>query len=197
MALHLVDRRPDRVQTALGVIKDASEEALVELRSLIGVLRDEADAAPRAPTATLDSIDDLVERGALAGLTIRKNVVGEVAPLPAAVDLAAFRIIQEAVTNVVRHASASRVEISLDFRDADELCVQVDDDGAGGAEAERGLGTPWTQGDGNGLRGMQERATALGGTLSLGRAAIGGVSIRANLPLSGVGGPTSHAGSGR
>jgi signal transduction histidine kinase len=183
VALHLVDRRPDQVETALGVIKDASKEALVEMRSLVGVLRDETDRAPRAPTAMLDSLDDLVERSELAGLTIRTHVVGEVVHLPAAVDLAAFRIIQEAVTNVVRHAGARHAEITIDYR-SDELRVQVDDDGVGPPKGgEPVLDTVWTEGAGSGLRGMQERAVALGGTLTLGRATAGGVRVLAVFPL--------------
>ena len=116
VALHLVDRRPEQAQTALVAIKDASKEALVELRALVGVLRDETEAAPRAPASMLASLDGLVERSGHAGLTVRKVVDGDVRPLPAAVELAAFRIIQEAITNVVRHSGARHADIRARLR---------------------------------------------------------------------------------
>jgi signal transduction histidine kinase len=182
VALHLVDRRPDQVETALAVIKDASKEALVELRSLVGVLRDEEEGAPRTPTAMLDSLDDLVERSALAGLRVRKRVLGEVKPLPAAVELAAFRIVQEAVTNVIRHAAAANAEIVLEYG-AEELAVQVDDDGVGGLGIHSDADGEWLTGAGSGLRGMRERASILGGSLTVGVSGAGGVRVRAVLPL--------------
>ena len=183
VALHLVERRPDQVETALGVIKEASKEALVELRSLVGVLRDEAEGAPRSPTAMLGSLPDLVERSALAGLDLRTRVDGDVQPLPTAVELAAFRIIQEAVTNVIRHAGAARAEVRLGYR-PDVLVVEIDDDGDGAGVVAGGAEPGWPEPTGSGLRGMHERAAALGGTLTVGRATTGGVLIRATLPLS-------------
>jgi signal transduction histidine kinase len=170
------------VQTALAVIKDASKEALVELRSLVGVLRDEADVAPRTPTATLDSLDDLVERSALAGREVNVTVVGDVVALPAAVELAAFRIVQEAVTNVIRHASAHHAEIVLDYGSS-ALAVQIDDDGVGGLGNSDDPDDLWSSGTGSGLRGMRERANILGGSLRVGSAPLGGVRIRAVLPV--------------
>ncbi len=178
VALHLVDRNPEQVQTALATIKDASKEALAELRSLVGVLRDEADTAPRAPTTTLSSLDELVERVRHAGLTLRKTTSGEVRTLPTAVELAAVRIVQEAITNVVRHADADEAELRLDYG-SDMLTVQVDDDGSGGRRLE-------TLAEGSGLRGMRERATALGGTLSVEAAPAGGLRITARLPVEGA-----------
>jgi signal transduction histidine kinase len=175
VALHLVDRRPEQAQTALVAIKDASKEALTELRSLVGVLRDEAEAAPRAPAAMLGSLDGLVERSGHAGLTVRKVVDGEVRPLPAAVELAGFRIVQEAITNVVRHSGARHATIRLGYT-ADSLTVQVDDDGPGAAR-------PGSFEEGSGIRGMRERAAALGGVLRLGTSASGGLLVRAELPL--------------
>jgi signal transduction histidine kinase len=124
VALHLVDRRPEQAQTALAAIKDASKEALVELRALVGVLRDEAEAAPRAPASTLSSLDALVERSGHAGLSVRRLVGGDVRPLPASVELAAFRIVQEAITHVVRHSGARHADVRLDYG-ADVLSVQV------------------------------------------------------------------------
>jgi signal transduction histidine kinase len=175
VALHLVDRRPEQAQTALMAIKDASKEALVELRALVGVLRDETEAAPRFPASMLDSLDDLVERSAHAGLTVHKVVEGDVRRLPAAVELAAFRIVQEAITNVVRHSGAQQADVHLDYG-ADVLSVRVDDAGGAGKRAH-------TLEPGSGLRGMNERATALGGSLTVGTSPAGGVRIEAVLPV--------------
>ncbi|MCW2799181.1 MAG: hypothetical protein JWQ70_653 [Aeromicrobium sp.] len=171
VALHIVDRRPEQAETALQAIKDASKEALVELRSLVGILRDDGEAAPREPTGTLASLDDLVERSGHAGLAVTKTVEGEARPLASSVELAALRIIQEAITNVVRHSGASRAVITLGYADQD-LTVTVEDDG-------RGL----TTGDGTGIAGMRERAEALGGTLTVGGARPKGVRVRAVLPI--------------
>ncbi|MGH3425016.1 MAG: sensor histidine kinase [Nocardioidaceae bacterium] len=177
VALHLVDRKPEQTQTALAAIKDASREALTELRSLVGVLRDEAEGAPRDPAATLRSLDDLIERSGYAGLTVRKRVEGRERPLPSAVELAAFRIIQEAITNVVRHAAADTATVTLDYRE-EELVVTIEDDGRGtrGA-AEAAVGS--------GIRGMRERASALGGTLDVSDVPGTGARVRAALPLGG------------
>lgn len=174
VALHLLDRRPEQVEAALVAIKDASKEGLTELRSLVDVLRDQAQAAPRGPTSMLDSLDDLVERSAHAGLTVRKRVDGEVRPLPAAVSLAAFRIVQEAITNVVRHSGAEHADVLLGYGE-DVLTVQVDDDGRGGPQVQHFDG-------GSGVRGMHERAAALDGTLTVDASPKGGVRVRATLP---------------
>ncbi len=175
VALHLVDRKPEQAQTALAAIKDASKEALVELRALVGVLRDEASAAPRAPASMLGSLDGLVERSAHAGLVVRKVVDGTVRPLPAAVELAAFRIVQEAITNVVRHSGARHADIHLEYG-PHTLAVAVTDDGSGGMHAA-------TLDDGSGIRGMRERCAALGGTLTVQAAPSGGLRIHATLPM--------------
>ncbi|MBA3719282.1 MAG: sensor histidine kinase [Nocardioidaceae bacterium] len=175
VALHLVDRKPEQARTALAAIKGASKEALVELRSLVGVLRDETEAAPRSPVSMLESLDDLADRSAHAGLSVRRVVTGTDRPLPAAVQLAAFRIIQEAITNVVRHSGARNAVVRLDYGDA-VLTVQVDDDGSGGASAH-------DLEPGSGLRGMHERAAALGGTLEVLPATSGGLRVEAELPI--------------
>jgi signal transduction histidine kinase len=175
VALHIVDRRPEQAQTALEAIKDASKEALVELRSLVGVLRAEADIAPLQPSGTLATLDDMVQRSSHAGLAVRKSETGLVRPLPAAVELAAVRIVQEAVTNVVRHSSAETAEVTLRY-EPDRLEIVVEDDG-------RGLGGSATSG--TGLVGMRERAQALGGSLDVSEGTRGGVRVRALLPLRG------------
>jgi len=178
VALHLVDRRPEQAQTALAAIKDASKEALVELRALVGVLRDEAEAAPRSPASTLSSLDALLERSGHTGLTVRKQVGGDVGPLPASVELAAFRIVQEAITNIVRHSGARHADVRLDYGTR-VLTVQVTDDGIGGTR----IGSLQ---EGSGIRGMRERAAALGGTLTLEASGSGGMLLRARLPLGGA-----------
>lgn len=176
VALHLADRRPEQLTPALEAIKAASKEALVELRSLVGLLRDETAPAPRAPTATLRGLGDLVERTRHAGLVVDAVTEGTERALPAAVDLAAFRIVQESITNVVRHAGAHRAEIRLGYAPG-RLTVQVHDDGGGGQRTAHLV-------EGNGLRGMRERVGALGGTLSLGTSPLGGLLVSAVLPTA-------------
>jgi signal transduction histidine kinase len=174
VALHLADRRPEAVEPALRAIRDASREALTELRSLVEVLRDPDRPAPLSPVATLATLEEMVERAGHAGLELRKTVTGTERPLPAAVELAATRIVQEAVTNVVRHARARRAEVHLDYGDG-VLGVRVEDDGRGGVVDADSL-------PGNGIRGMRERAAALGGTLEVGSSALGGARVEARLP---------------
>lgn len=174
VALHLADRRPEAVEPALRAIRDASREALTELRSLVEVLRDPDRPAPLSPVATLATLEEMVERAGHAGLELRKTVAGTERPLPAAVELAATRIVQEAVTNVVRHARARRAEVHLDYGDG-VLGVRVEDDGRGGVVDADSL-------PGNGIRGMRERAAALGGTLEVGSSALGGARVEARLP---------------
>ncbi len=176
VALHLIDRHPEQAQTALTAIRDASKEGLSELRSLVDVLRDEEQGAPRSPTAMLGTLDDLIERSNAAGLVVTKRVKGDQRSLPTAVELAAFRIVQEAITNVVRHADATTAEIVLGYGET-ELEVRVDDDGRGdGVEADP---------SGSGIRGMRERASALHGSLAVGPSPLGGIQVRARLPLAG------------
>ena len=173
VALHIVDRKPEQAQTALEAIKDASKEALVELRSLVGILRDVDEQAPRRPSGTLASLDDLVERSGHAGLEVRKTVRGDVRPLPSSVELAALRIVQEAITNVVRHAGATRADIVLAY-EPETLTVSVEDDGHGFVHADS---------DGTDIVGMRERAETLGGTLDVGHGSAGGTRVIAALPL--------------
>lgn len=174
-ALHVLGKRPEalesarQAETALIAIKAASKEALVELRTLVGVLRDDGEGAPRSPTGRLATLDTLIERAGHAGLRAESMTTGAERPLPATVDLAAFRIIQEGITNVVRHAAASRAAIVIAYG-TDQLEITVDDDG-------RGVTGP----AGNGIRGMRERAAALGGSLDVGPSPLGGTRIRAIL----------------
>ena len=188
VALHLMDEKPEQARIALTAINEASADALREVRSVLGVLRGTGGQAPRAPTAGLDRIDDLVSRTTAAGVRVTLEVHGERRPLPASIDLAAFRIVQEALTNVVRHAEAAGATIELTYG-PDELTVQVDDDGHGpdasDGRREVPVPVPDDEGGGNGIPGMRERAVALGGTFDAGPRSNGGFRVRARIPLPG------------
>jgi signal transduction histidine kinase len=178
VALHLVDRKPEQVETALATIKDASKEALTELRALIGVLRAEGEEAPRVPVARLSALDDLVARTRQAGVELRAHVDGDVSALPSAVEVAAYRIIQEAVTNIVRHSGARSARASAVVAQG-VVHIEVEDDG-------RGVDPDYADTDGSGIRGMRERAQALAGTVDIGRGPGGiGTVVRARLPFGG------------
>lgn len=179
VALHLMDQQPEQARVALTVIREASKEALRELRSVLDVLRQGHEAAPRAPSPGLASLGELVARAAEAGLQVRTAVTGELEGLPASVDLAAFRIIQEALTNVMRHSGqhAAHVQVTCN---AQELTLQIDN--AVGSEAVRNSSGPG-MGLGQGILGMKERATALGGVVEAGPRPDGGFQVCARLPL--------------
>lgn len=167
-ALHLIDDDPSQARSALTTIKAASKEVLGELRSVLNVLR---EGAPRSPTAGLDRLGDLVER---SGLDVSLKQVGS-RPLPAQVERAAYRIVQESLTNAARHAPGSRVSVRLEYLPG-ELVITVGDTGPA---------TPAVlseEGSGNGTPGMRERAAALGGTLVAGPSGAG-FKVEARLPL--------------
>lgn len=177
VALHLVDEQPEQARSALANIKLASRDALRELRGALDLLQG-GDAAPRGPAPTLDDVDQLVARLRVGGLDVEvhREPLPELSP---AVHLAGFRIIQEALTNVNRHAAArwTRVTIRID----EGLRIEVIDDGIGM--------TPDTNRDdesGRGLTGMRERAASVGGELEAGPGPHGGFRVAARLPV-GVG----------
>lgn len=176
VALHLMEEQPAQARTALTAIKAASKDALGELRSVLDVLRQVDEGPPRAPTAGLEDLDRLVSGATAAGIDVRVVTEGTPRPLPPSVDLAAFRIVQEALTNVTRHAGQATATISLTYGDAD-LTVQVDDDGRGRSSVNG------TSAGGNGIPGMKERAAALGGRLDAGPKPDGGFRVRSSLPL--------------
>jgi signal transduction histidine kinase len=180
VALHLLDERPDQARPALTAIKDASKEALGELRSVLDVLRRSEDGAtaPRAPTAGLRDLHGLVERTRSAGLDVTLDVSGDARPVPAGVDLAAFRIVQEALTNVVRHARTSTARVRLEYGD-DQLTVQVDDDGVN-------VSVPPVAAAGRGIAGMRERVQALSGTFEAGPRPGRGFRVRARFPIESM-----------
>ena len=176
VALHLIDEQPQQARIALAAINEASAEALREVRSVLDVLRGSGEQPPRAPTAGLARLDELVSHATAAGVAVSLTVHGEQRPLPASLDLAAFRIVQESLTNVVRHARAGAARVTLTYGE-DELALQIDDDGSGG-DAPPGAG--------NGIVGMRERALAVGGELDAGTGPGGGFRVRARLPLDGA-----------
>jgi len=170
VALHLLDDDPAAARASLETIRDASRDTLTELRATVGALRAPAEGAPLRPSPGLASLASLTEGVASAGLDVRTRVLGEARPLPAAVDLAAYRIVQEALTNVTRHAAARHAEVLVSYGDG-SVSIGVSDDGRGGDVVA-----------GNGLTGMRERATALGGTLKAGPRPAGGFAVEAVLP---------------
>ncbi|MEO3871181.1 histidine kinase [Nonomuraea sp. B12E4] len=167
-ALHLIDTNPEQARSALATIKTASKEVLGEMRSVLDVLR---EGAPRSPTAGLDRLDELIER---SGMRVSIERVGP-RPLPPQVDRAAYRIVQESLTNAARHAPGSEVNVRLEYGQ-EELAIQVNDTGATAVPVLAEAGS------GNGIPGMRERASALGGTLVAGPSGPG-FQVEARLPL--------------
>jgi signal transduction histidine kinase len=173
-ALHLMDRQPERARLALTTINDVSKQALVELRSMLGMLRDVDEQPPRSPTPSLARLDQLLDRVRASGLTVNVREEGVAVPLPTDVDLAAYRIAQEALTNSVRHSGATTVEMRISYSKR-EVVLDVDDNGVGQSPSDA---------MGNGIIGMTERAQALGGTLQTGNRIEGGFSVRVSLPIA-------------
>jgi len=177
VALHLMDEQPGQSRTALAAIKQASNDALGELRSVLDVLRQGDEAPPRAPASGLAQLGSLVAGAGATGLEVRTRVEGLARPLPAGTDLAAFRIVQESLTNVTRHAGPASATVLVRYG-PDDLTVRVDDDGRGPVAA-----TGPGNGNGNGIRGMRERVAALGGELTTGPRPGGGFRVQARLPI--------------
>jgi signal transduction histidine kinase len=198
-ALHLMDRQPERAREALTTIHEVSKHALAEMHSVLGMLRADTDGVPLAPSPGLDQLPDLLSAVRGAGLDVRFTVAGEPRRLATDADLAAFRIVQEALTNTARHSTSQTARVLVSYKPAGVL-VEVDDDGpawrnrsapAGGSSAGGSLaggsraGGSRTGGSakgGNGITGMTERAHALGGTLSAKPRPDGGFSVAAWLP---------------
>jgi signal transduction histidine kinase len=158
-------------------IETTARQAMSEMRRLLGVLRADGEAVPLQPQPGLGQLPRLVERARAAGLQVELEVTGPSAPLPPGVDLAAFRIVQEALTNALKHAAAATVWIRVRYRERD-LELTVEDDG-------RGMPATVPNGSGHGLFGMRERVALYGGTCAIGAREGGGFSVRAELPLQG------------
>jgi len=177
VAAHVMADRPDAAAEALQVIKKSSKEGLRELRAILDVLRQADEAEPTQPTPGLDQVTGLVTGATQAGLATSLSTTGRPRPLPAEVDLAAYRIIQESLTNAVRHAGPATATVSLSYGDT-ELRIEI---------ADNGLGAPAgaSEGSGHGLIGMRERASSVGGTVEAGPRPRGGFLVAARLPIAG------------
>ncbi|WP_285567752.1 sensor histidine kinase [Actinoallomurus iriomotensis] len=166
---------PDAALGTFGLIRDAAREALAETRRVVGLLREEDETAERLPQPGLDRLDELVERARHAGLDVDAGIDGMPRRLSAGVDLSAFRIVQEALSNACRYAPGSRVRVRVRYG-ARALTVSVSDDGSAGEVTSE-------PGGGHGLVGVRERVTMLGGTLTAGPAGDG-FSVAAELPYA-------------
>nr|NLI49881.1 sensor histidine kinase [Propionibacterium sp.] len=179
VALHVLDSNPEQARASLLAIRDAAKGSLAELRQTLSVFRRPNDD-PLAPTPTLGDLPALVDSvrtgGRIVGLAVPPGLEGRV---PSALQTVAYRVVQESLTNVVRHAPRAGVAIALEEADGPALVVRVLDDGPARA----------VPGEGNGLRGMRERVEAVGGRLSVGVRPGGGLAVEAVLPL-----PTQEAG---
>jgi len=174
-ARRVIDRDPARADEALATIEDTARSALGEMRRSLGVLRSEREEAARAPQPGVGDIEGLLANARSSGLSVDFTVEGTARPLPKGVDLSAYRIVQEALTNTIKHAGPARSRVTLRYGD-DELVVEVKDDGPGPAADAR-------EGAGHGLVGMRERVAALAGELHAGAGLDGGFLVRASLPL--------------
>jgi signal transduction histidine kinase len=182
VAAHVLPTQPEAVAEALQAIKTASKEGLRELRAILNVLRQADDTDSVQPAPGLAQLDALVEGARRAGLPITLAVAGEPFPLPAAVDLAAYRIVQESLTNVIRHAGPADAAVSLRYH-RDEIAIDVTDTGHG---PTAGSGPGAVGGTaGHGQAGMRERAAAVGGTVQTGPRPGGGYQVTARLPVHG------------
>jgi signal transduction histidine kinase len=177
---HVASTQPEEAAKALSAIEVTSRAALEELRRLLGVLRQDSEPqGDLTPVPGLADLDSLLAEVAKAGLGVRLRVEGTPSPLPAGVDLSAYRIVQEALTNVVKHAGPARAQVTVGYGDQ-EVTVEVTDDGRGvGALAGDGRA-----GVGHGLIGMRERVAAFNGDLEAGPRPGGGFRVAARLPLA-------------
>lgn len=175
---HVLDKRPEQARATLNTIEQTSARALRELRATLGVLTDSSDDQ-RSPAPGLARVDELVQLARGAGLEVSIDLPADLSELPSALDGAAYRILQESLTNVIRHAGPSRVTIAL-RHDGDELLIDVRDDGRGGTAGS-------AAGGGRGLAGMRERCLLLGGSMWAGPRPGGGFQVAARLPVRASG----------
>jgi signal transduction histidine kinase len=180
---HLIHQDPGAAERALNVIADTSREALAQARSVIGLLRSGDDAQPSMPG--LAALETLVQGVRETGLTVDLRLQGSVDDVPVAVNLAAYRIVQEALTNAVRHAPTRPVSVRL-TRTTSELRITVDDDPSDRPQIHAPHPASRVAGSGYGLIGLRERAIAVGGELTAGPTASGGFRISACLPVAGA-----------
>jgi signal transduction histidine kinase len=174
---HQLPETLDEGRDALGRVEQAGRTALAEMRRLLGAMRQDGDGVELGPQPGLDGLDSLLEDVGHAGLPVRLHVEGDAFTLPRAIDLSVYRIVQEGLTNALKHARASHADVTLRYR-PDELEVEVADDGAGAATSNGG---------GHGLVGIGERVKIYGGEMSAGTGPAGGFVLSARLPLDRYG----------
>jgi signal transduction histidine kinase len=191
-----LDKRPERAREALVTIEETSAQALHEMRAVLGVLRDSYNG--RVPHPGLGQVDALTAMAREAGLDIKLEVTPSTAPLPSAVDHTAYRILQESITNVIRHVGPTRVTVALHYG-TDVLEVRVTDEGGRDASGDGAAGpdalaehpartvTGSSAEPGRGIVGMRERCGLLGGELTAGPRPCGGFEVKARLPLAPAG----------
>ncbi len=174
-AERMLDLDPERARQPLQSIQGRARESVLELRRLFGILRDGDERAELTPQPRLAQLEMLFEQVRAAGLDVELRVEGDLQPLPPGVELSAYRIVQEALTNILKHAGATQAEVLLRYSDR-ALELKVTDNGVGTR----------ANGSGHGLIGMRERAALYGGTLTAGRRPNGGFFVAAQLPHDGV-----------
>lgn len=184
---HVLDKRPGQARETLRTIEQTSARALRELRTTLDMLTDTADGDGRAPAPGLGHVDELTAGARRAGLEVTVQTTGEARELPSALDIAAYRILQESITNVIRHVGPTRLRIGLHYGDH-ELVISVADDGRGATPAGINVvpsppGPQPGNGSGRGIPGMRERCELLGGSLTAGPQPGGGFTVLATLPL--------------
>ena len=178
VAVHVIDERPDEARAALLAIKTASRDALRDLRGILGLLRQTDETESRSPVSGLEEVPALIENVRRAGTEVTLHMDKGDSPLPTSVDLAAYRVIQEALTNVVRHAPGASATVAV-RRQPDALLIEVENDRRGTVAT----GSDGRHGAGHGLAGMRERVRAAGGSVDAGLRADGGFAVHATLPL--------------
>jgi len=193
VGLDLMDTQPEQARAALAAVRTVSGQALGELRAMLSALRDAGEDAPRSPAPGLARLPELISLTGPAGLAVTTDVTGSPRPLPAAVDLAAYRIVQESLTNVARHAGPATVAVRVAYGEHD-LSLQITDDGGGAGSAgapgtpnggTRAASPPGHGAGGTGIPGMRERALALGGQLEACPRPGRGFQVSARLPIDG------------
>jgi signal transduction histidine kinase len=184
---HVLDKRPERAREALRTIEQTSSRALREMRAILGVLRGDDDG--RAPYPGLEQLDELTAKARAAGLDVKLDTVLPATPLPSAVDSAAYRIVQESITNVIRHVGPTRVTVAV-RPGVDVLEISVTDEGRTGSGPAAGSssdGADTPAGAGRGILGMRERCQLLGGEFDARHIPGGGFEVWARLPLTPAG----------
>jgi signal transduction histidine kinase len=170
---HKLPSALDEDREALGRVEHAGRTALAEMRRMLGAMRSDGDGVELGPQPGLDSLDSLADDVTRAGLPVRLRVAGERFALPRAIDLSAYRIVQEGLTNALKHAEASHADVTVRYQ-PDEIDLEIVDNG-------KGLAT--TNGRGHGLLGIRERVNIYGGEMSAGAVPAGGFMLRARLPV--------------